>query len=248
LIGGFIIQGPTPKRVVIRAIGPSLNSFVAGALQDPKLELHDASGALIASNDNWRSTQIGGLIQSDQSIDINGSGVGPTNDAESAILATLNPGAYTAIVQSASSLAGIALVEIYDLDAVPTSKLANISTRGFIQTNDNVMIGGFIYLGGVGVTRVVVRGIGPSLAAAGIANPLADPMLELHDGNGATIAANDDWKNSPDAAVIQANHLQPSNDAEAAIYATGLARGAYTAIVRGKSGGMGVGLVEVYIF
>ena len=248
LIGGFIIQGPTPKRVIIRAIGPSLNGFVGGALQDPKLELHDGTGALIASNDDWRSTQNGGLIQSDQSIDITGSGVAPTNEAESAILVTLNPGAYTAIVQSANSLAGIALVEIYDLDAAPTSKLANISTRGFIQTNDNVMIGGFIYLGGVGVTKVVVRGIGPSLAGAGIANPMADPMLELHDGNGATIASNDDWKSSPDAAVIQSTGLQPSKDAEAAIYATGLARGAYTAVVRGKNGGMGVGLVEVYVF
>jgi len=248
LIGGFIIQGTAPKRVVIRAIGPSLNGFVAGALQDPKLELHDATGALIAGNDNWRSTQIGGLIQADQSIDITGSGVAPTNDAESAILATLSPGGYTAVVQSASSLAGIALVEIYDLDAVPTSKLANISTRGFIQTNDNVMIGGFIYLGGVGTTKVVVRGIGPSLARVGIANPLADPILELHDGNGATIDTNDDWKNSPDAAVIQSTGFQPSNDAEAAIYATGLARGAYTAVVRGKNGGTGVGLVEVYVF
>ena len=248
LIGGFIIQGPVPKRVIIRAVGPSLNGLVGGALQDPKLELHDSTGVLIASNDNWRSTQMGGLLQTDQSIDIHGSGVAPTNEAESAILATLNPGAYTAVVQSASNLAGIAVVEVYDLDPLPSSKLANISTRGFIQTSDKVMIGGFIYLGGVGTTKVVVRGIGPSLAGAGIANPLVDPMLELHDGNGATIASNDDWKNSAYAAEIQSNGLQPSNDAESAIYATGLARGAYTAVVLGKNGEVGVGLVEVYVF
>lgn len=249
LIGGFIIQGPSPKRIIIRAIGPSLNGILAGALQDPYLELHDGTGALIANNDNWGTTQLGsGLIASDQSIDIQGSGVAPTNSNESAILATLNPGPYTAVVRGTNNSTGIALVEAYDLDPIQTSTLANIATRGFVQTADNVMIGGFIYLGGVGATTVVVRGIGPSLQAAGIANPLSDPTLELHDSNGATLASNDDWRSSPDAAAIQAAGLQPSNDAESAIYKTGLPRGAYTAILRGKNGGVGVGVVEVYVF
>jgi predicted outer membrane repeat protein len=247
LIGGFIIHGPAPKRLIIRAIGPSLNGFVGGALQDPKLELHDATGALIASNDNWRSTQVGGFIPSDQSIDINGSGLAPTNEAESSILATLNPGAYTAIVQSANSLPGIALVEIYDLDPVPTSKLANISTRGFVKTDPDVMIGGFIYLGGPGATKVVVRGIGPSLSRPpyNITNPLQDPVLELHDANGGTII-NDDWAQSPRAAELPIN-FRPSDSRECAIFSTGLPLGNYTAILRGKNE-TGVGVVEVYIF
>ncbi len=248
LIGGFIIQGSAPKRVIIRAIGPSLNGTVAGTLQDPRLELHDSGGATIASNDNWRSTQIGGVVASNQAIDIAATGIAPLSDAESAIIATLAPGNYTAVVAGANNATGIAVVEVYDLDAVYLSTLANIATRGFVQTGDNVMIGGFIYLGGAGATKVVVRGIGPSLAAAGITNPLANPTLELHDGNGTTISANDDWKSSPDAAAIQAAGLQPSNDAESAIYETGLPRGPYTAIVRDKNGASGVGVVEAYVF
>lgn len=248
LIGGFIIQGSTPKRVIVRGIGPSLNGILAGALQDPVLELHNGSGALIAGNDNWRTTQIGGIINADQSIDVIATGIAPSSEAEPAIVATLDPGAYTAIVKGANNSTGIALVEIYDLDAIPISALANISTRGFVQSGDNVMIGGFIYLGGAGQTQVILRAIGPSLTALGITNPLNDPMLELHNANGATVASNDDWKNSPDAAALQRIGFSPSNDAESAIYQTGLARGAYTAIVRGKNGGTGVGVVEAYIF
>jgi hypothetical protein len=248
LIGGFIIKGPAPKRLVIRAVGPSLNGVVNGALQDPRLELHDGTGAIIANNDNWHATQIGGVIGSDQSIDLEGTGVAPNSDAESAMVVTLNPGPYTAVIAGANNTTGIAIVEIYDLDAVYPSTLANISTRGFVQAGDNVMIGGFIYLGGAGQTNVVLRAIGPSLSALGISNPLADPMLELHDGNGATIAANDDWKSSPDAATIQRLGFQLSNDAESAIYQSALPRGPYTAVVRGKNGGVGVGVVEAYIF
>ena len=248
LIGGFIIQGSAPKRVVIRAVGPSLNGVLGGALQDPKLELHDGSGAIIANNDNWRSTQIGGLIDSEQAIDLEGTGLAPNNDAESAMVLTLNPGVYTAVIAGANNTTGIAIVEVYDLDAVYPSRLANISTRGFIQDGDNIMIGGFIYLGGAGQTQVVLRAIGPSLSALGITNPLSDPILELHDANGGTVASNDDWKNSPDAATLQRIGFQLSNDAESAIYQNALARGAYTAIVRGKNGGTGVGVVEAYIF
>jgi predicted outer membrane repeat protein len=248
LIGGFIIQGPSSKRVIIRGIGPSLNSSVSGALQDPVLELHDSSGATIANNDNWRTTQLGGVINANQVIDIAASGVAPTNDAESAIVATLDPGDYTAVIRGAGNSTGIAVVEVYDLDAIYLSTLANISTRGFIQTADNVMIGGFIFVGGVGPTNVVIRALGPSLAQAGIANPLSDPTLELHDGNGTTIDSNDDWKNSPDAATIQRLGFQLSNDAESAIYQSALPRGQYTAVVRGKNGGIGIGVVEAYIF
>lgn len=245
LIGGFIVVGPTPKRVLIRALGPSLP--VTGTLQDPNLQLYRGA-TLIARNDNWRSTQIAEDLTSSQVIDILATNIPPLNDAESAIVATLNPGAYTAVVQGANTTTGIALVEVYDLDPVQNSTLANISTRGFIQGGDNVMIGGFIYLGGPGATKVVIRGIGPSLGAFGVANPLADPFLELHDSNGAMVASNDNAANSPDLAAIQAAGLQPSNPAESAIYKTGLPRGAYTAIVRGNNNGTGVGVVEAYIF
>jgi hypothetical protein len=234
LIGGFIVQGPTPKNVIIRAIGPSLP--LPGALQDPFLELHDGTGAAIATNDNWRSTQV---------IDIYASSLAPLNDAESAIVATLNPGAYTAVVRGSNNTTGIAVVEAYDLDADRSSKLANIATRGSIQTGDNVMIGGFIVGGGTGPTKVLVRGIGPSLGAFGITNPLADPMLELHNSNGALIDSNDDWRTNQ--ALIQATGLQPTNDAESALLLSNPAPGAYTVILRGKNNGTGVGVVEAYV-
>jgi hypothetical protein len=234
LIGGFIVQGTTPKNVIIRAIGPSLP--LAGALQDPFLELHDGTGAAIATNDNWRSTQM---------VDIYASSLAPVNDAESAIVATLNPGAYTAVVRGANNSTGIAVVEAYDLDADRSSKLANIATRGSIQTGDNVMIGGFIVGGGIGPTKVLVRGIGPSLGAFGITSPLIDPMLELHDSNGVLIDSNDDWRTNQ--ALIQPTGLQPANDAESALLLSNPAPGAYTVILRGKNNGTGVGVVEAYV-
>ena len=246
LIGGFIIQGSAPKQVVIRAVGPSLNGILSGALQDPRLTLF-SGGTVIATNDNWHATSVGGAITTDQSVDLEGTGLAPNSDAESAMLVTLSPGAYTAVIDGANNTTGIAIVEVYDLDPVYPSTLANISTRGFIQGGDNVMIGGFIYLGGAGQTQVIIRAIGPSLAAAGIANPLSDPMLELRDANGALVASNDDWKSSPDAATLQRLGFSMSNDAEAAIYQNALPRGAYTAVVRPKSGA-GVGVVEAYIF
>jgi hypothetical protein len=242
LIGGFIIQGSTPKRVIIRAIGPS--SPVAGALQDPTLELVEAAtGRTIATNNNWRITELGAAIPINQAVDIQATTIPPTNDAESAIVATLDPGAYTAIVRGANNATGIALIEVYDLDPVYTTRLANISSRGFINSGDNVMIGGFILLGGTGPTKVVVRGIGPS---SGVTGALADPTLEVRDGNGDVIASNDDWTEKQ--AEIQGTGLQPGNNKESAVLLTGLARGNYTAIVKGKNGGTGVGLVEFYVY
>lgn len=244
LIGGFIIVGPNPKTIILRATGPSLP--LSGALQDPYLELHDPLGAIIATNDNWANTNVGGLLKSSQVMDIVASTIPPSNGAESSIVATLSPGAYTAVLRGASNGTGIAVVEGYDLDPDPVSKLANISTRGFVQTDPNVMIGGFIWGGGPGATNVVIRGIGPSLVSAGITNPLVDPMLELHDGNGNTISSNDDWKANQRA--IEATGLQPLNDAESAILVSNLIPGGYTAILRGKNGGVGVGVVEIYVF
>jgi hypothetical protein len=234
-IGGFIIQGPQAKKVVVRGIGPSLTQFgVAGALANPTLELHDHTGATISSNDDWKDTQ---------QADIQASGLAPSNDLESAIIATLDPGAYTAILSGKNNTSGVGLVEIYDLDSNTVSKLANISTRGLVQTGDNVMIAGLISVASPGV-KTLVRAIGPSLSQFGIPNALADPVLELHNSNGATIATDDNWKDTQQAD-IQASGLAPSNDAESAILAT-LSPGAYTAIVRGKNSTSGVALVEAY--
>lgn len=230
LIGGFIITGNQPKKVILRAIGPSLP--VSDALPDPVLELHDSSGGIIAENDNWQSSPDKQAI-----ID---TGIPPMNDNESAILAALNPGSYTAIVSGANGGTGVALVEIYDLDPMVDSKLANISTRGFVQTGDNLMIGGFIVLG-TESTNTIVRAIGPSLPVPGA---LADPTLELHNGNGDTIASNDNWRSDQEVDII-ATTVPPTNDADAAIVAT-LASGSYTAIVRGKNSTAGVALVEAY--
>jgi len=236
MIGGFIITGSGQKRVIVRAIGPSLlNNGITNPLQNPTLELHDHTGAIIASNDNW--------MDAPNKQEIIDSGLAPTNNLESAILTSLNPAAYTAIVRGVNNGTGIGLVEGYDLDLAAASKLANISTRSLVQTVDNVMIGGFIITGS-GQKNVIVRAIGPSLAQHGITNPLQDPTLELHNGSGAVIAFDDNWKDSQQAE-IQATGLAPTNDLESAIVAT-LAPGNYTAIVRGKNDTIGVALVEVY--
>lgn len=229
LIAGFIVTGTQGKRVMVRAIGPSL----AGAthLNNPTLELHDSSGQVVAVNDNWADAP-----NRQEIID---STIPPTHDLESAILMTLPPGAYTAAVRGVNNSTGIALAEIYDLDPGVDSKLGNISTRGFVQFGDNVMIGGFIVVG-PDTQTVVIRAIGPSLP---VPEPLADPELELHDGNGGLIAINYEW--TSDRAAIIATGLTPSNDLECAIVTT-LVPGNYTAIVRGTKGATGVALVEAY--
>jgi hypothetical protein len=237
LIGGFIVTGTQPKRVIVRAIGPSLTAAgVPGALANPTLELHDSS-QVIASNDNWTNAP-----NRQEIID---STLAPTNDLESAILMTLpaNNAAYTAIVTGVNGDTGVGLVEAYDLDQTANSKLANISTRGLVQTGDSVMIGGFI-IAGPTAQRVIVRAIGPSLPIAG---KLADPILELHDSNGAMLQSNDNWMDAPNRQEIIDSTLAPTNDLESAILMTLPANNSgYTAIVRGVNGATGVGLVEVY--
>jgi hypothetical protein len=236
LIGGLIITGSEPKKVIIRAIGPSLSSFFSGVLADPKLELFQGS-TLLASNDNWKENGNQSAVEA--------TGVPPSNELESAIVRTLAPGAYTAIVRGNGSGTGIGLVEVYDLDQNAKSKLGNIATRAFVDTNENVMIGGFIIGGGANAeTKVVVRAIGPSLGAFGITGALEDPVLELKNSNGTTLLANDDWKESQEAAITQSG-LAPTDPREAALVTT-LPDGNYTAIVRGKNGGTGVAVVEVY--
>ncbi len=243
LIGGFIIAGSNMKKVIIRAIGPSLENLgVEGSLADTTLELRDSAGALIASNDNWK---INDLTQQSQEAEIRATTIPPSNDLESAMVVTLSPNqGYTAVIRGKNGATGVAVVETYDLHQPATSLLANISTRGFVQTAENVMIGGFIVGGGSGSSSVLVRGLGPSLTESGIGNALANPTLELHDGNGALVTWNDNWRDG-DQAAIEATGIPPTNDLESAVVTT-LPAGQYTAIVAGYGGGIGVALVEVY--
>jgi hypothetical protein len=230
LIGGFIVTGTQAKRVIIRGIGPSLP--LPGKMLDPTLGLHDASGTMIGSNDNW--------AQNANSQEIADSGVPPSNPSEAALLLSLAPGSYTAVLSGAGQTTGTAVVEVYDLDPAADSKLANISTRAAVQTGDNVLIGGLIVIG-QSTADVIVRAIGPSLPVAGA---MANPTLELRDANGGLLASNDNWRNTQENAIINTG-VPPTHDAESAIV-TSFAPGSYTAIVRGADGTSGVAVVEVY--
>jgi uncharacterized delta-60 repeat protein len=236
-IGGFIVTGSAPKKIIVRAVGPSLQASglpASETLSDPRIELRDSTGALVAHNNNWRDSQEN---------DIASSGFSMGHDLEAAILVTVPPGHYTAIVAGADGGEGVALVEAYDLDPAVDSALANISTRGVIQTGDNIMIGGFI-LRGSQSPKVVVRALGPSLTGSGITAVLADPTVELHDQSGAIIASNNDWKETQQAELAELGFAL-SNDRESALIAT-LPPGPYTTVVHGNGGQTGVGLLEVY--
>ena len=240
LIGGLIITGTAQKRVIIRGLGPSLSDNGVPAeqtLQDPALELYDQDGVLIVRNDDWRDNQ---------EAEIQETGLAPKRNNEAAIVRSLDPGRYTAVVFGKGGSTGIGLAETYDLGATGDPRLANISTRGFVETGDNVLIGGFIIGGGdaAAMSTIVTRAIGPSLSNANVPDPLQDPTVELFDANGTSIAFNDNWKQSQQAELEQAQ-LAPSDDREAAILRA-LPNGAYTAIVRGANDSTGTALVELY--
>jgi hypothetical protein len=239
-IGGFIITGTGPKHLLLRAIGPSLTgSGVPNALADPVLELHGPGAFVTVTNDNWRDDPA-------QEALIIASGIQPTNDFESAIDVILSPGTYTAVVSGKNNITGVGLVEVYDLSPAAPVKLANISTRAFVGSGSDVVIAGFILGGNSGNDRIAVRGIGPSLTAQGVPNALADPILELRNGNGALLVSNNDWQDNPaQAAELIAAGLAPTDDLESGI-ATTLPPGTYTALLAGLNDGTGVGLVEVY--
>lgn len=238
LIGGFIPQGTAQKKVLVRALGPSLNQFgLTGLLENPVLEVRGPNGVLVASNDDWQTTQ---------KTEIENTGLQPQNQFESALITTLPTTDHTAIVRGKDNTTGIGTVEVYDLDQLADSRLANISTRGHVQSADNVMIGGFIPGGGSASLRVLLRAIGPSLGPLGVNNPLEDPTLELRDGNGALVAFNDDWKDdSNQETLINQTGIPPGNDAESAIVAL-LPPAPHTAIVAGKGTATGVALVEAF--
>ena len=235
-IAGFILTGTDSKQVVVRGLGPTLTQFgVRFALADPFLSLFDGAGNVLQTNDNWGDTQ---------QAEIQATGLAPPNDLESAILRTLQPGNYTAVLSSKNGFPlppRTGLVEMYDANTAALSGLTNVSTRGLVSTGQGVMIGGFITNGS---TQMVVRGLGPTLAQFGVSEALADPVVSLFDGNGNLLSTNNNWKDTQQAA-IQATGLAPPNDLEAAILAP-VAAGNYTAILSGNGGGTGIGLVEVY--
>jgi hypothetical protein len=240
MIGGFIVNGNAPKNVAVRGIGPSLTGFgISDALADPTLELRDSIGAVLAGNDDWQDDPA-------QAAQLSNLGLALRNPKESGVVAMLQPGAYSVILAGKNGGTGVGLVEVYDTNQAIDSQLANLSTRGFVQTGENVMIAGFLLGGSSNSTGIVVRGIGPSLAQFGLSPVLADPTLALHDGNGALLISNDDWQEDPvQAAQLSAHGLAPQDPKESGIFAS-LAPGTFTAILAGKDGGMGIGLVEIY--
>lgn len=238
LIGGFIVTGTQQKKLILRAIGPSLIAGgISGALQDPTLELYDSAGTVIGANDDW---QEGGQVS-----EINASGIAPRNSAEAALVANLAPGSYTAMVRGYEETAGIALVEGYELDSTKT-RLLNLSTRGRIGAGENALIGGLIIKGNIG-KRVIIRALGPSLGIGPgqVQGALANPVLELRDGAGNLVMANDDWASGAQKAEIIATSVPPAHPLESAVVAT-LPPGNYTAVVRGANNQTGVGLVEIF--
>lgn len=238
LIGGFIVQGTAPKSVLLRGMGPSLGAFgITGLLLDPILELRGPEG-LIMTNDNW--------MENPQRAQFEGTPFQPPDNRESVVLATVPPENYTVILSGVGGTTGVGLMEIYDRNQAGASELGNFSTRGFVQTGNNVMIGGFILGGESGNADVAVRGIGPSLVNFGVTDFLADPVLELRDQDGALLAANDDWASDPvSAAQLTAHGLAPSHPDESGLF-TSLPPGQFTAIVAGKNGSIGIALVEIY--
>jgi phospholipase/lecithinase/hemolysin len=235
-IVGFIVTGDVTKKVLVRGLGPSLTAKnVPNVLANPTVTLFDEAGTVLASNDDWK--------QSPQATEIMNTGIPPQHDLESAIIASLPPGQYTAVLAGNNNTTGNGLIEVYDLESGTTSTLGNLSTRGFVGTGDDVMIGGLIMKDGKSAI-VVVRAIGPTLSSLNVANPLLDPTLELFDGNGTSLAFNDNWKDGQPQAV-SATELAPVDNRESVIVAF-LAPGNYTAVVRGNADTTGVALVETY--
>lgn len=239
MIGGFIITGNTPKKVVLRGLGPSLASFgITNFLADPVLELRGSGGGVIRQNDNWKD---------DQRSEIEGTIFQPSDDRESVIIATLTPGSYTALLTGKGGTTGVGTVELYDANIPADSEMANISTRGFVQTGNNVMIAGFSLGATNGATKLAIRGRGPSLSSSGLSNVLADPTLELHNADGTLLVANDNWLDDPvSAAQLTAHGLGLPDQKESGIFISLSPPSQFTAILAGKGGGTGIGVVEIF--
>jgi len=245
-IAGFIKRTNQPKKVLIRAVGPSLKvngAPLAGALADPILKVFDGNGVQIATNDSWRSNQ---------QAEITATGLAPVNDKEPVVILNLTGAAsrnnYSAVMSAAAGAQGIGVIEVYDLDAESFADLGNVATRGLVGSGSNVLIGGIIVRDDTFTNQsqnFLMRGIGPSLTGAGITNPLPDPSIELRDAQGGLIAANDNWGSGPDAGALSVSGLAPANPKESALLRT-LAPGLYSVILQGADGNGGVGTVEIF--
>jgi hypothetical protein len=237
-IAGFVIGGSSVKQVILRARGPSLVPFgITNPLADPVLRVYLGT-SLLAFNDNWQA-------DNDRADLIQEIGFAPTDARESALLLTLPPGAYTAVMGSAGSAGGVGIVEVWEVDNV-ASPLVNISTRGQVADGEDVMIAGMIIHGPPGTKLSMgINVAGPSLSQYGILTPLRDPFLTVvRASDGFIVGENDDWLVSPSGCEILAIGVNPKDRKEPAIVAN-LDAGAYTAIVRGV-GGAGIGLVGVF--
>jgi hypothetical protein len=239
-IAGFIIQGSAAKtkRIIVRGIGPSLQVGsvpLAGRLMDPAIELHNSAGATILANDDWRSSQQAEILS---------TGLAPSNNKEAALIAVLPPGEYTVILRGVGATTGIGLIEVYDLDGSLDPDLGNLSARADVETGDSILIGGLIVRSAF--NQVLLRALGPELAISGLAGVLSDPVMELHDSNGALLLSNDNWRDAPNSTAIEATGLAPTDDRESAILTTP-APGNYTALVRGAGDTTGIALLEVYL-
>jgi hypothetical protein len=232
MLNAFIITGPDPRRVIVRGLGPSL--VLPTPLADPEIELRSSDGTVIAINDNWRS---------DQEAEIIATGFPPADDLEAAIVATLSPGSYTVVLRGVNNTTGNGVSDLHDLSPSTASGVTAIGTRAYVLSgNDALTTGIAVQQAG----DVLLRVLGGSLTKAGVPTVLADPTLELLDGNGVLLIANDNWQDDPaQAAAIQATGLAPSNNLESAIFAS-LPPGAYTAIARGKNNTTGIGYVQFY--
>lgn len=240
LISGFIITSTdtAPLTVVIRAIGPSLAGVgILDALQDPTVSLFDSQNHLIATSDNWKNN-------SPDATQVHAVGLDPTDDRESALYRTLQVGRYTAVVRGTNNTTGVGLVEVYNLGSTGNTRLANISTRAQVLTNEKVLIGGLIVQGPF-THSVVLRALGPSLAGMGVTGVLPNPTLQVYNAQGSTISFDNDWKDFQQTQ-LEATGIAPSDDKEAAILLQNLGPGAYTAIVRSKNASTGIALFEAY--
>lgn len=237
VIAGFVISGNRRKITVVRGLGPTLAAYgLSPTIINPFIRVFNAQGVEVGANDNWRSGQEA-VIQ--------GTGLAPAADLEATVVLELEPGAYTAVLSGTGGESGVGLVEVYDIDPATSTAVRpiNLSTRARVRAGQDVLIAGFV-ISGFRERRVILRGLGPSLAAAGVSDALADPDLTLYTSNGDVVASNDDWRSSQEAEIA-ASGLAPTQGKEAAIVRT-LPPGSYTAIVRGKAGGTGTALVEVY--
>jgi hypothetical protein len=239
-IAGLIIQGSATKtkRILVRGIGPSLQAGglpLAATLMDPAIELHNSAGTMILANDDWRSSQQAEILS---------TGLAPSNDKEAALIAVLPPGEYTIILRGVGATTDIGLIEVYDLDGSLDPDLGNLSGRADVETGDSILIGGLIVRSAS--KQVLFRALGPELANSGIAGVLSDPVMELHDSNGALLVSNDNWRDASNSTAIEATGLAPTDDRESAILTTP-APGNYTALVRGAGNTTGIALLEVYL-